>query len=174
MLRAALKQSLPRSSASAAAARLASNHVQRRSILVLADKKYTAEARAEGQGRNGSVKSLGDAQAPLALKLSTPKTLGGKGDGQNPEQLFAMGYASCFLGALQLVASKAGKKEAAAHAKIHTAVHLGPPKGLEGFGINVDIKVEGVEDDELIQAAHEFCPYSRALAHGAQVTVSKA
>ena len=52
-----------------------------------------AEALAEGAGRNGSVKSLGSAEAPLSLKLSTPKTLGGAGDGQNPEQLFAMGYA---------------------------------------------------------------------------------
>ena len=55
--------------------------------------QYTALAVAEGAGRNGHVKSGGDAEASLALKLSTPKSLGGKGDGQNPEQLFAMGYA---------------------------------------------------------------------------------
>ncbi|KAI5120652.1 hypothetical protein M0805_007989 [Coniferiporia weirii] len=147
---------------------------QARSVVTLADKKYTAEARAEGAGRNGRVSSLGDAQAPLDLALSTPKSLGGSGAGHNPEQLFAMGYASCFLGALQFVASKAGKKDAAAHAKIHTAVHLGTPEGGDGFGINVDIAVEGVADDSLIQAAHEFCPYSRILAQGAKVTVKKA
>lgn len=62
---------------------------------------------------------------------------------------------ACFLGALQLVAGKAGKKDAAKNAKIHTAVHLGTPEGFEGFGLSVDIKVEGVEDEELIQAAHE-------------------
>jgi len=145
----------------------------RRTLVILADKKYTAEATATGAGRNGHVKSHGE-DAPLDLKLSSPKALGGPGDGQNPEQLFAMGYASCFLGALQLVASQAGKKELAKNAKIHTFVHLGTPEGMEGFGINVDIKVEGVQDDTLIQAAHDFCPYSRALKSGAKVTVSKA
>ncbi|TDL26068.1 OsmC-like protein [Rickenella mellea] len=140
--------------------------------MVLTEKKYTAEATAEGAGRNGRVVSHGD--AALDLKLATPKALGGSGDGQNPEQLFAMGYASCFLGALQLVASKTGKKEAAQNAKIHTAVHLGSPEGFEGFGIGVDIKVEGLDDTELIKAAHEFCPYSRALRNGVIVNVSKA
>lgn len=62
---------------------------------------------------------------------------------------------ACFLGALQLVASKAGKKELAANAKIHTYVHLGTPEGMPGFGVNVDIKVEGVPDEGLIHAAHE-------------------
>lgn len=53
--------------------------------------QYTAEATASGAGRNGRVQSHGD--AALDLKLASPKALGGKGDGQNPEQLFAMGYS---------------------------------------------------------------------------------
>ena len=57
--------------------------------------QYFSKATAEGPGRNGGiVKSAGD--APLELKMSMPKNTGGKGDGQNPEQLFAMGY-SCEL-----------------------------------------------------------------------------
>ena len=74
--------------------------------------------------------------------------------------------SACFLGALQLQARKAGKKEAAENAKIHTFVYLGVPEGIEGFGINVDIKVEGVEDEALIKAAHEVCLsiYKRGLA----------
>lgn len=67
---------------------------------------------------------------------------------------------ACFLGALQFVAGKAGKKDAVANAKIHTLVSLGVPEGFEGFGIGVDIKVEGVEDEALIKAAHEVgCRY---------------
>ena len=50
--------------------------------------QYTATATATGEGRNGTVSSNG-----LDLKLATPKELGGNGNGQNPEQLFAMGYA---------------------------------------------------------------------------------
>lgn len=59
------------------------------------------------------------------------------------------------MGALQLTAGKAGKKDAVANAKIHTSVSLGVPEGFEGFGLSVDIKVEGVEDEALIKTAHE-------------------
>lgn len=53
--------------------------------------QYTAHATARGQGRNGEVMS--DDDDGLKLRLAMPRSLGGKGDGQNPEQLFAMGYA---------------------------------------------------------------------------------
>ncbi|KAG6813893.1 hypothetical protein H0H93_013224, partial [Arthromyces matolae] len=59
-----------------------------RSLITLKDHKYTAHATAKGQGRNGEVKSNG-----LELHLASPKELGGTGKGENPEQLFAMGYA---------------------------------------------------------------------------------
>lgn len=58
--------------------------------------QYFSKATAEGPGRNGIVRSFGD--SPLDLKISIPRTSGGKGDGQNPEQLFAMGYACECLG----------------------------------------------------------------------------
>ena len=119
------------------------------------------------------MKSFGD--APLDLKMSMPRTTGGKGDGQNPEQLFAMGYASCFLGALQLVAARANKKELAEDAKVAVNVFLGHPQNpdIDGFGLRVEVNVEGCPDDAVIAEAHEFCPYSRALRHGAEVTVTK-
>ncbi|KAG0707103.1 OsmC/Ohr family [Suillus ampliporus] len=142
------------------------------SPMTLKNHKYTVTATAAGQGRKGEVKSF--EETPFSLRLAMPKAMGGKGDGQNPEQLFAMGYASCFLGALQMMAGKTGKKDAARNAVIHTTVHLGEAEGLGGFGLAVDIKVEGVEDEELIKAGHEACPYSRALMHGAVVNVSKA
>ncbi|KAI0074390.1 OsmC-like protein [Panus rudis PR-1116 ss-1] len=145
-----------------------------RGLLTLKDHVYFAKATAEGAGRNGIVKSNGD--SPLELKMSTPKAAGGKGEGQNPEQLFAMGYSSCFLGALQLAASRANKKELAEKAKVHTSVFLGHPEdaNLDGFGLRVEITVEGCDDDAIIAAAHEFCPYSRALKHGIDVKIVKA
>jgi hypothetical protein len=54
-----------------------------------------------------------------------------------------------------MVAGKSGKKDAIKNAAIHARVHLGEPKDIGGFGIAVDIKAEGVEDEALIQAAHE-------------------
>lgn len=102
-------------------------------------------------------------------------------------------FPACFLGALQYVAGAAGKRDAAAKAKIHSSVILGPAAEMDGFALKVDLKVEGIEDEALIKAAHEvvfsllssaypplsypsvqFCPYSRALKHGIEVNVSKA
>ncbi|PCH36102.1 OsmC-like protein [Wolfiporia cocos MD-104 SS10] len=143
-----------------------------RTLMTLKDHKYTAQATARGQGRNGQVKS--DDDFGLDLRLAMPKSLGGKGDGQNPEMLFAMGYASCFLSAMQLVAGRMGKSEMAKNAVVHAQVHVGEPKEMEGFGLEVEIKVENVPDEDLIQAGHEACPYSRALKHGVVVNVSKA
>ncbi|KAL4246168.1 OsmC/Ohr family protein [Abortiporus biennis] len=144
----------------------------RRTVMTLENHKYTAHASARGQGRNGQVKS--DDDEGIQLRLAMPKSLGGKGDGQNPEILFAMGYASCFLGALQIVAGKMGQAEAAKNAVVHTQVHLGKPKGKEGFGLEVEIQVEGIEDQAILDATNEFCPYSRALREGAVVKVTKA
>ncbi|KAH9858464.1 OsmC-like protein [Lenzites betulinus] len=147
--------------------------VQKRSILTLKDHVYFSKATAEGAGRNGVVKSNGD--SPLELKMAMPKAAGGKGDGQNPEQLFAMGYSACFLGALQLAAARANKKELAESAKVTANVFLGHPSepDIDGFGLRVEINVEGCNDDAIISAAHEFCPYSRMLEHGAEVTIAK-
>ncbi|KAF9467446.1 OsmC-like protein [Collybia nuda] len=139
-----------------------------RSLITLKDHKYTAHATAKGQGRNGEVKSNG-----FELDLAMPKELGGTGKGQNPEQLFAMGYSSCLLGAIHMMAGRMGKAESTKNAVVHASVHLGEPNDIGGFGIAVDIKVEGVPDD-VLKAGHEACPYSRALQHGAVVNVSKA
>lgn len=64
-------------------------------------------------------------------------------------------FPACFLGALQYVAGAAGKKDAAAKAKIHSSVILGPAAEMAGFALKVDLKVEGIEDEALIKAAHE-------------------
>ena len=64
---------------------------------------------------------------------------------------------ACFLGALQMVANRLGKSDAVKGAVIHTSVHLGEAEQIGGFGIAVDIKVEGVEDEDVIKAGHEVC-----------------
>lgn len=143
----------------------------KKKAITLKNHTYTAHAAASGKGRSGLVISNGE--VPFSLRLARPKVLGGDGEGQNPEQLFAMGYASCFLGALQVTAGRLGKADAVKGAVVRTSVHLGEVEKLGGFGIAVDIQVGGVEDEALIKAAHEACPYSRALTHGATVNLSK-
>ena len=96
---------------------------------------YTAHARATG-GRVGTAKS-DDGQ--IDLKLDRPIEMGGKGSGTNPEQLFAAGYAACFIGALRVVAGKRHIR-VPEDVSIDSAVSFGPlAGGAEGFGIAVSI-----------------------------------
>jgi len=140
-----------------------------RNIYTIKDIKYTAHAVAEGGGREGKSSSTDD--KPLTITMVPPKELGGKGGGQNPEQLFALGYSSCFLGALKLVAGKEKKSSLVENAKVHATVNIGTPNEAPGFALSVKLEVENVSDESLVQAAHEACPYSRALAHGIDIKV---
>ena len=71
------------------------------------------------------------------------------------QSLTTLVVTACFLGALQMMAGRLGKSDAVKDAVIHTNVHLGEAEQIGGFGIAVDVKVEGVEDEEVIRAGHE-------------------
>ncbi|MGH3434239.1 MAG: organic hydroperoxide resistance protein [Thermocrispum sp.] len=122
---------------------------------------YTAKATATGSGRGGHVRSSDEA---LDAGLSVPKELGGAGgDGTNPEQLFAAGFAACFHSALQLVARK--KKVQIPGSSVTAEVGIG--QAGEGFGLKAALVVElpGVEAEVaqgLMDTAHLVCPYSNA------------
>jgi len=134
---------------------------------------YTAHAKATG-GREGTAASD---DGRLTVKLSTPKELGGAGgEGTNPEQLFAAGYAACFIGALKFVG---GQKKVAvpADTSIESSVGIGPIPA--GFGINVELKISlpGIAPDvadDLIAAAHQVCPYSNATRGNIEVKLIRA
>ncbi|EWH05400.1 MULTISPECIES: organic hydroperoxide resistance protein [Pseudoalteromonas] len=132
---------------------------------------YTAKATATG-GREGTAKSD---DGRLDVALSTPKGLGGDdGQGTNPEQLFAAGYAACFIGALKLVAGQA-KVKLPSDTHINSEVSIGPIEG--GFGIAVKLAVSvGDLDKEtaqtLVNKAHEVCPYSNATRGNIAVELS--
>ena len=126
------------------------------------DVKYRTEATATG-GREGSART---ADGSLQVKLSTPKELGGGGgDGNNPEQLFAAGYAACFLGAMKAVSGKEGVP-VPADATVTAQVGIGP-RSEGGFGITdaLAVALPGVPEQDarrLVDAAHQVCPYSNA------------
>ncbi len=134
---------------------------------------YTAHAKATG-GREGTAASD---DGRLTVKLSTPKALGGAGgEGTNPEQLFAAGYAACFIGALKFAG---GQKKVAvpADTSIESSVGIGQIPG--GFGIRVELKISlpGLTPevaDDLIAAAHQVCPYSNATRGNIEVTLVRA
>ncbi|NNU79458.1 organic hydroperoxide resistance protein [Halovulum dunhuangense] len=136
---------------------------------------YRTEATATG-GRDGKSATTDGA---VDVRLATPKELGGAGgEGVNPEQLFATGYAACFLGALKFVASQ--EKIAVPEAANVTAkVGIGPRVDGTGFGLDVALTVElpGIEAekaDDLIARAHVVCPYSHATQNNIAVTLTRA
>ncbi len=122
---------------------------------------YTAHAKATG-GRDGSAASD---DGRLKVKLSVPKELGGPGgEGTNPEQMFAAGYAACFIGAVKFVG---GRDQIAVPSDTSIESSVGIGTIPTGFGINVELRVSlpGVARavaERLVSEAHKVCPYSNA------------
>jgi Ohr subfamily peroxiredoxin len=132
---------------------------------------YTAVVDVNGEGRNGGHVRSGDGL--LETSLSIPKELGGAGTATNPEQLFAAGWAACFLGALRRAAAQ--HKARLASTDITAEVTL--THGDDGeFGLSADLHVRlgGVDQataDTLAAAAHQICPYSKATRGNIPVVI---
>ena len=137
---------------------------------------YKAHATASGGGRDG--RSHTD-DGKIDVSLSVPAELGGDGGaGTNPEQLFATGYAACYLGALRLVSGKAGTP-VGPDTKVHSTVGFGKNTRGEGFNLDIALKVtdHGLDQaviDDLIQTAHQVCPYSNATRGNVDVKLTAA
>lgn len=123
--------------------------------------KYTAEAVSTGDARNGHVRS---SDGLVDQDLRMPKELGGAGGASNPEQLFAAGYAACFHGALRLVAKNAGV-QVPEDSTVTAQVGIGPDDGGLGLAVVLTAALPGIDKataDDLVNKAHEVCPYSKA------------
>ena len=135
------------------------------------DAIYTAVATASGDGRNGHARS---SDGLIDLDLAIPKEMGGAGGATNPEQLFAAGYAACFHSALKLVAGQ--KKLPITESAVTAEVGIGA-NDAGGFGLTVALEVElgGIDQaaaDDLVEAAHQVCPYSNATRGNVPVTLT--
>ncbi len=134
---------------------------------------YRTSARATG-GRDGHSATLDGA---VDVNLTVPKELGGPGGaGVNPEQLFATGYAACFLGAMKFVAGQGGGTKVPADTTVTAAVGIGP-RSEGGFGLEIALEVSmpGVakgDAEVLVAKAHEVCPYSNATRNNIDVKLS--
>ncbi|MDB5576484.1 MAG: organic hydroperoxide resistance protein [Bradyrhizobium sp.] len=135
---------------------------------------YKTTAKATG-GRDGTAATTDGA---FNVKLSTPKELGGGGGaGNNPEQLFAAGYAACFIGAMKAVAAGGGPK-VPADASVTSTVGIGP-RSEGGFGLDIDLVValpglERADAEALVAKAHQVCPYSNATRGNVDVRLTVA
>jgi Ohr subfamily peroxiredoxin len=140
-------------------------------VSTLEEVKYTTSAIAVG-GRDGNT---GTTDGKFEVKLALPKELGGKGDGNNPEQLFAAGYAACFLSSMQFLASQDGTI-LPRNAEVMVTVKLGPRfEGGLGLEAAIDVTLPGLAQNEaeaLIERAHRICAYSNAMRDGVTVKLS--
>ncbi len=141
--------------------------------MALAKKVYTAHGTALG-GRGGGTAKTDDGM--LDIVLAHPKEMGGDGKGTNPEQLFAVGYSSCYLGAMKFANSKEKKPLPWSPENSVTAhVTFGPRTDKKGFGIEVklDVKLVGIPKAKataLAKKGHVICPYSNAIRKNVKVT----
>jgi osmotically inducible protein OsmC len=131
---------------------------------------YTAKAHTHG-GRNGHVETV---DGLLKLDLAMPKELGGTGRGNNPEQLFAAGYAACFESAIRYVAQmeKITLKDASMSSEV--SLYPTPEKGFK-LGVTLHAKISGLDKDkaqELVNKAHHVCPYSNAVRGNIDVNLT--
>ena len=133
---------------------------------------YTAVATSLGDGRNGSART---SDGKVEVKLATPTEMGGSGDGTNPEQLFALGYAACFHSAMKGVGGQLGIP--VVDSAVTAEVGIGPLGDRPGYGLVITLHVElgggiGQEDAQrLVEAAHQVCPYSNATRGNVDVTL---
>ena len=137
----------------------------------MSDVVYTAHAHTVG-GRGGTAKTD---DGKLDVKLAYPPALGGDGNGTNPEQLFAAGYGACFTGALGLVARN--EKVSLGEHSVDVSVDL--IKDAPSFKIGVTLTLNAPELDravaeDLLQKAHQVCPYSKATRGNVDVTLAVA
>ena len=133
---------------------------------------YTTEALSTGDGRDGRAVVQ---DSDLDFTMTAPKEMGGSGEGVNPEQLFAAGYAACYHSALKAVAKDKGVD--VTDSAVGARVTLN--NGSEGFFISAELEVTipGADKETaqaLADAAHEACPYSKATRGNIDVNVTVA
>jgi Ohr subfamily peroxiredoxin len=127
------------------------------------DVKYSTTAQATGGGRNGLAKLD---SGMLTITMTSPKELGGSGAGHNPEELFALGYAACYLGAMRYAAGSEKLGTVPPDASVSASVGIGP-RDDGGFGLTVRLAVSmpGVDRavaEKIAERGHFICPYSNA------------
>jgi Ohr subfamily peroxiredoxin len=141
-------------------------------MRAMANPIYTAQATVTGGRQAGHGRS---SDGELEVDLRIPKDLGGEGGGTNPEQLFAVGYAACFEGALAAVARR--ERAEVGDATIDSRVQLLPgPNRSFALAVELDVTLPQVEDPaeaaRIVAAAHAVCPYSNATRGNIDVALT--
>ncbi|MGW5467618.1 organic hydroperoxide resistance protein [Streptomyces chartreusis] len=133
---------------------------------------YTAVVNVDGEGRNGG--RVRSEDGILQTTLAIPKEFGGAGNATNPEQLFAAGWAACFLGAVRRAAAERKVRLTSTAITAEVTLHHGDD-GEFGLAAVLNVELGGVDREtaaELGAAAHQICPYSKATRGNIPVTIN--
>ena len=138
---------------------------------MMAESKVMYQTKAVNTGGRDGESKLADGS--FSVRVSTPKSMGGVGQGSNPEQLFALGYSACFNSALEIKMQQA-KIEAKSQVSAEVTLNTDPTD--DGFKISVvmEVAIEGKDLEEtqkLADEAHAFCPYSKATRNNIDIAV---
>jgi osmotically inducible protein OsmC len=141
-------------------------------LFVMAKVVYIAEASVTGARANGHGQT---SDGMLEVDLRLPKEMGGEGDGTNPEQLFAVGYAACFEGALGVAGQRLRAEVGDVAIDSKVALITTEERGYN-VAVTLDVSLPSVADEatavELVRAAHKVCPYSNATRGNVEVTLT--
>ena len=138
-----------------------------RDPLTLYSTTVTVTGGDAGHGRASGIARSDDGNLVVHLRL--PEALDGPGDGTNPEQLFAAGYAACFHGALSLLAARASIPIPGASVQVTVDFGRDPVDGLFILTAQTRIRLPGVERvvaEELVRNTERFCPYTKMARQG--------
>lgn len=132
---------------------------------------YTAQAHVTGGRLHGHGETSDGA---LEVDIRPPKELGGPGEGTNPEQLFAIGYAACFESAVTTVARRMKVEPGDVVTESSVSLVSNENRGFD-LTVELDLTLPGLEGEEalaLVRAAHQVCPYSNAVRGNIPVTIT--
>jgi osmotically inducible protein OsmC len=136
------------------------------------DAIYTARATVTGGRAQGRAQTD---DGGLDLQLRMPSELGGEGGGTNPEELFAVGFAACFEGALGTVARRERLEIGDVSIASSVSIYRGPKRTFK-LGVQLDVTLPAIEDQQqassLVAAAHRVCPYSNATRNNIEVKLT--
>ncbi|HKT64542.1 Ohr family peroxiredoxin [Burkholderia sp. 22313] len=120
-----------------------------------------------GHGRASGVVRSDDGN--LAVDLRLPTEFGGPGNGTNPEQLFAAGFASCFHGALNLLEKRADMEISDTVVEVQVSFGRDPMDGGYALIVDVRVRMPGVDRslaEEMVRTAERLCPYAKMAKQG--------
>ncbi|MCF7930803.1 MAG: Ohr family peroxiredoxin [Acholeplasmataceae bacterium] len=132
-------------------------------------KKFLERTATTYGGRDGEIK---DTQSRYSVKLSKPAEMGGQNPtGTNPEELFSMGYSSCFASSLEYLLLANNVAYESLSVRADTSLMMDEETGFQ-FALNVKVRIKGVSKEvekEYTQKAYGFCPYSKAIRGNIEV-----